>query len=515
MPQVKPGLAEATSELPAAAPRGEVQIHPGRPLLKVGAIALGIVPLILVATVSGDAATHAAGVFVFGVILLATARFMRERTPWPYPSPITTLVFYWFILYGPFTFNKFIDPTTVHRALVGSFREFHQGMTLTILSAALIAAGYIAIYPSKIIDLRSKALAGELSVVAAVALWGLSIVSRVIQFANGQFGYVATNLGQRGYSYQMILTYGGQMSLVVIAALFLEIVMDRKNVAPQVKLILGLVLTAEFIYAISVGFKGVILQTLVPVLLVMYGLRVKFPLKSIAAVFVILLFIAPGNYAYRDAVNDGKVKKGDMVNVVETSVGLTFAMWGKGPVDAIEKTWKSITHELADNLENVALILRKTPSQIPYWGSEEYRNIIPRTLFPRFLWKGKPSSENAGIITKVYREAESNSGSPTGFTGDLFMRMGMNGVIVGSFALGALLAIHMRIFSRFRSKRALIVYATVIGTTVYTSELAPLLTMLVQRSLIFGVLSVVIYHSDTWTEKLNPLKVQKVEPAHP
>lgn len=473
-------------------------IHPGRPLLKVGAIALAFVPLVLVATISGDSMIHAGMVVAYGALLLLTARLMRERTPWPYPSPITTLTFYWFLIYGPFTFNKFIDPETVHRALAGSFSEFHQAMALTLLSNAVLVAGYLVAYPGRIVDQKPRILTGVLSAPAAVVIWGLSILARGIQFINGQFGYTATNLGTRGYSYQMVLTYGGQLSLVVLSALFLEVVLQKKNVPTQVKVLLGVVLGSELIYAISVGFKGVILQTLLPALLIMLGLRVKFPLKSIAAVFAILLFIAPGNYAFRDAVNDGSVSRGDFFNVLESSIGLTFGEWGRGPADALGKTWTSVTHEIADNLENVALVLRKTPSQVPYWGSEEYRNIIPRTLFPRFLWKGKPSSENAGIITKVYREGTSNSGSPTGFAGDLFMRTGMNGVALGSMGLGLILAIHMRIFSRFRSKRSLVVYSTVVATTIYNSEFAPLVTLLVQRSLVFGFLSVALYHSVSW-----------------
>lgn len=444
-------------------------------------------------------------VVVYAALLFLTARLMRERTPWPYPSPITTLTFYWFFLYGPFTFNKFIDPDTLHHALAGSYKEFHQGMALTLLSNALIVGGYFVIFPGKIIDRRPRILAGVLSMPAAVAIWGLSILARGIQFVNGQFGYVATNLGSSGYSYQMVLTYGGQMSLIVIAALFLEVILSgRRQVPGQVKIFLATVLSAELVYAIAVGFKATILQALLPVLLVMYGLRVKFPLKSIAAVFAVLLFIAPGNYAYRDAVNDGAVARSDPFNVIESSIGLTFGAWSRGPADALAKTWTSATRELADNLENVALVLRKTPSQVPYWGSEEYRNIIPRTLFPRFLWKGKPSSENAAIITRVYRESASNSGSPTGFTGDLFMRTGTTGVVLGSFALGLILAIHMRIFSRFRSKRALVVYSTVIATTIYNSEFAPLNTLLIQRSLVFGFLSVALYHSVSWASTENP-----------
>lgn len=487
---------------------GAVSMHPGRPLLKVGAIALGFVPLVLVATISGDSMIHAGMVVVYGALLLLTARLMRERTPWPYPSPITTLTFYWFLIYGPFTFNKFIDPETLHRALGGSFSELHVSMAMTILSNALLVAGYFVVFPGRIDEGRPRILVGVLSLPAAVVIWGLSILARAIQFLNGQFGYTATNLGSKGYSYQMVLTYGAQMSLIVLSALFLEVILDKDNVPPQVKVVLGLVLGSELIYAISVGFKGVVLQALLPVLLVMLGLRVKFPLKSIAVVFAFLLFIAPGNYAFRDAVNDGRVSRGDAFSVLESSIGLTFGEWGRGPVDALGKTWTAVTHELADNLENVALVVRKTPSQVPYWGSEEYRNIIPRTLFPRFLWKGKPSSENAGIITKVYREGTSNSGSPTGFTGDLYMRTGLNGVALGSFGLGLILAIHMRIFSRFRSKRALVVYSTVIATTIYNSEFAPLVTLLVQRSLVFGFLSVAIYHSVSWASTDNPARSQ-------
>lgn len=447
---------------------------------------------------------HAGMVVVYGALLLVTARLMRERTPWPYASPITTLTFYWFLIYGPFTFNKFIDPDTVHRALAGSYKEYHQSMAMTLLSNALLVAGYLAVFPGRVVETKQRVLKGVLSLPAAVAIWGLSILARGIQFINGQFGYTATNVGSRGYSYQMVLTYGAQLSMVVLAALFLEMIVNKKAVPAQVKVLLGLVLGSELLYAIAVGFKGVVLQVLLPVLLMMLGLRVKFPLKAIAAVFAFLLFIAPGNYAFRDAVNDGSVARGDAVNVLESSVGLTFAAWGRGPVDALGKTWTSVTHELADNLENVALILRKTPSQVPYWGSEEYINIIPRTLFPRFLWKGKPSSENAGIITKVYREGASNSGSPTGFTGDLFMRTGTNGVALGSFGLGLILAIHMRIFSRFRSKRALVVYCVVIATTIYNSEFAPLNILLVQRSLVFGFLSVALYHSVSWASTDSP-----------
>ncbi|RIK10349.1 MAG: hypothetical protein DCC49_03515 [Acidobacteria bacterium] len=487
------------STLPA-----EVSIHPGRPLLRIGAVALGVVPLVLAATVSGDSMIHAGMVLVYVVLLFFTARLMRERTPWPYPSPITTLTFYWFLIYGPFTFQKFIDPDTVHRVLAGSFREFHQAMAITVLSNALMVAGYLVIFPGRLGDRQPRVVAGALSLPAVVAIWGLAILARGIQFVNGQFGYVATNLGSRGYSYQMILTYGGQLAFVVLAALFLEVVVEKKNAAPAAKILLGIVVVAELIYAVAIGFKGAILHAFVPVLLVMLGLRVKFPLKSLVVAMAFVVFIAPGNYAFRDAVNEGRVARGDVFNVLEASIGLTFGEWGRGPLDALGKTWTAMTREIADNLENVALILRKTPSQVPYWGSEEYMNIIPRTLFPRFLWKGKPSSENAGIITRVYREGSSNSGSPTGFTGDLFMRTGMNGVALGSLGLGFILGIHMRIFSRFRSKRALVVYCTAIGTTIYTSELASLSTLIVQRSLIFGFLSLALYHSVDWASAESP-----------
>lgn len=499
------------SELDAAS-ADEFKPAESRRLLTLAVVVFATIPAVWIASRNGDSATQVMLIALFGGVFIFILRVIKPRTPWPYASPVTTLAFFWFLMYGVFSVNKFIDPSTVHAALAGSYRDFHYALAMIIASTVLVAFGYFVVFPAKVKDPRPRILTGNLSIPAAAVIYALSVGARAVQFVNKQFGYLTDAKSTGGFGYQQTLTYLAQTSVMVIAALALEILLAKKAKTEQ-KVLLAFILFFEVGYAITVGFKGIVLLALLPLVLVMLGLGMKFPLKSFLVLMGVFVLIAPGNYAYRESVGKGRVDKGDFVAIASTSLSLTFSEWSRNPGEASLAVVNSMTRETSDSLENVALIINKTPRQYPYLGAEDYKQIIPRALFPRFLWKDKPLSVDAGLVTSVYRgDTVSNSGAPAGIQGDLYMRTGMNGLVIGSLALGLFLGLYCRLFQRFRSRRAAVLYATVLGTTLYNAEIAPIVVMFIQKTLVYGVVVIALYHGDKWASTLRFMRGDRVAP---
>ncbi len=308
-------------------------------MLRVGVVVLGTLPAVAVASRNAASAIQVGLIAVYLVFLLVVTKVCRSRTPWPYVSPITTITFVWFFIYGPLSINKFVDESTVHASLLGSYREFHMALAITLLSNALLFVGFLMVFPSPITDKRPRLLSGNLSVPMLVAVWALSWGARAVQFTNKQYGYLIAGdptASSGSFSYQMALTYGAQATLMVIAALALEVVLDRDHKQPTYRYLLAGAIGGEVIYTMTIGFKAVLLMTLLPALLVMVGLRAKFPMKGIVAVGLLFFVLAPGNYLFRDGVYAGKVSRGDIFSVFMSSLGYTSKAWSTDPLLAVD-----------------------------------------------------------------------------------------------------------------------------------------------------------------------------------
>jgi hypothetical protein len=108
-------------------------------------------------------------------------------------------------------------------------------------------------------------------------------------------------------------------------------------------------------------------------------------------------------------------------------------------------------------IDNLALIVQKSPAQIPYKSVLDYAEAPAVGLVPRFAWPGKP------VMVPGYEFSMQYYGRPnsvyTSFAvtniGDLYMHGGLATVVVGAVLLGLAYRLFDHLFRPERDVRAL------------------------------------------------------------
>lgn len=443
--------------------------------------------LLLVAMRGGRLVGAAALLAVYVFAAIVASNLLWKRTPWPMPPPLLAVTAFWIFSYGIAALPKFSGWRPLHNALAGHEQYLYWALLLVILGNALLAAGFFLVWPSDLDPRRTRPsrLAGRLSLLVAIAVAGVAILSKLYLVSIGRFGYLA-DFSRGGSVFRQTFTYASEFAWVVLAALAVEIAVTRegprRNKYVAVFCAVSLV---EILWVVVMGFKGYVIHTFMPAIFCLWGLRRRLPVRAVVAGAILLVLISPGNYAYRDALNSGKASRDDFVGAGSAALGYTVRAWSDDPAQNFGRLWESFTFEQADNLENAALIVYKTPSLVPYRGVEQYVMAIPKALFPRFVWQDKPVDDMAAYMTVVYRERPPTTGSPPGFVGELYMSGGLAMVVAGCLVAGALWGLVVRLFSRAPRKDLFVAGSSVIAATFSNTELDSMLTFIVHRSLLY------------------------------
>jgi hypothetical protein len=93
-------------------------------------------------------------------------------------------------------------------------------------------------------------------------------------------------------------------------------------------------------------------------------------------------------------------------------------------------------------IENLAVIVRDTPSVWPYTHGEELPRALAVAVVPRVLWPGKPQMDSATTYSRLYLKQPASIRSRTGPShfGDLYRNFGLFGIILGMALFGAVFA---------------------------------------------------------------------------
>lgn len=420
--------------------------------------------------------------------IIVARKPLWNRTPWPLPQPALILSLFWLFGFGISSLPKFFGTKPIHWDLAGHERYLYWALFLVMISNVLVVAGYLAVWPSKVGEerLRRHELQGSLSLVMVIALWLLSIASRVFLFGVGRFGYIGDlSRPESGFGQTLGLVY--ELAWLAIAALVVEL-LTSTDPSKRVKIwfVLGCISLVELSSVVVAGFKGYVVLTFAPAIAAMWGLRRRLPYKAVLGAAVIVVLISPGNFRYRDDVNAGKVARDDFLGAAQTAISYTIREFGANPIDSVVLVWNAATTQFADYLENTALILYKTPSLVPHRGAEWYFTAVPRAIFPRFIWRDKPVDDMASYMTVVYRGAVATTGSPPGFTGDLYMRTGVGGVIIGSLLTGVMLGVAIRVFSRNKKKYIFVAGAAALVSSISNTHLDSLFIYLIHRGILYS-----------------------------
>jgi hypothetical protein len=275
--------------------------------------------------------------------------------------------------------------------------------------------------------------------------WVLLGVGLIAQFGfsalTGRFGYVgnvqASVSTASGYG-QYLGIAGECVSLAVVAA---AIRAYQTRTLWAWLTLLVLFVTAIVAGAVAGGkesFVVVILAAIIPYTVV----RRRLPTGAIvAAVLFFLLIIIPFNQAYRlSARGPVTLSTGQAVAGAPAIASQVAATDISTTVFGESVSFLTVRIRAIDS---PAIIMQRTPSQIPYSNPADLLIAPVVDLIPRILWPGKPILAPGYQISQQYFDLPPTVYTSSDITpeGDLYRRGGWFPLIVGMFLLGTVIRV--------------------------------------------------------------------------
>jgi hypothetical protein len=186
-------------------------------------------------------------------------------------------------------------------------------------------------------------------------------------------------------------------------------------------------------------------------------LRGKVPWRAVAVAVVYLMVVTPGIQDYRDDLNSGAIaadERSGIGNAVFNAGSRVLTGWMRAqPADHAVRLWDHFTREYSTMSRNLAVILNRTPQEVPHLGNErlfsELLFFLPGSVLGR-------QDFNVYVYTNtVYLEGPATSASPPTQPGDFYMSGGWVSVIIGQIIVGLFLGLVWRMLVIARGGRPL------------------------------------------------------------
>jgi hypothetical protein len=325
-----------------------------------------------------------------------------------------------------------------------------RALAMTGVALTLLTAGYCA-GPRRLAVARARRVTDGIGrrftdeIRSPVVPWGLLAVGLVSQLgyamSSGHYGYVgdvaASVTSASGYG-QYLAVAGQCIPLALMAAV----------IRAYQTMTLGAWLAAVVIFAVTIaagaiaGGKVGFVVAIVAVSIAHAIVRRRLPIGSlVAAGIIFLLVIIPFNQAYRmSARGTVTLSTGQAVAtapVIARQVvasDLSLAVLGQSA---------SYLAQRIRTIDSPAIIMQRTPSQIPYASPAQLLISPVVGLIPRILWPGKPILAPGYQISQEYYQLPPQVYTASDVTpeGDLYRHGGWLPLIAGMFLLGCLIRI--------------------------------------------------------------------------
>ena len=275
--------------------------------------------------------------------------------------------------------------------------------------------------------------------------WRLLGIGIVSQFAyavlTGHFGYVgdvaASVTTASGYA-QYLAVAGECVPLAVMAAAIRAYRTRTLGAWVVLAVIFGAAIAAGAVAGGKESFVVAILAVIIPRTIVHRRLPVG---GIVAAIVIFLLIIIPFNQAYRTSargtvtLSTGQaVAAAPAIASQVVASDLSPAVFGQS-VSYLAKRIRTI--------DTPAIIMQRTPSEIPYANPAQLLISPVVGLIPRIVWPGKPILAPGYRISQEYYQLPPQIYTSSNVTpeGDLYRHGGWFPLILGMFVLGCLIRI--------------------------------------------------------------------------
>ena len=315
-------------------------------------------------------------------------------------------------------------------------------VALAILALTLTYAGYYAPWwrravrrlpqVSPAVPAQAPWIALGLIYVVGVLARGVVVLDRGATFASLDLQELLTD------DFNVLLQLGGFSQFAVLLA---GVYAFRRNrVRPRVvALILAVVAPIEAVFTVAFGAKHVFAFLLVG-LAGLYNYRVRRlgGLRFVLAVAAVVVVMFGTVTTYRSRINQGVLERPTgIASLVTAPFALAAELAEAGPGEFLDTALRTLVNRQTSG-ETVASILAYGDMvDLEVTGVD--LALIPAFAFvPRAIWTDKPAPFSPQV-SSAFRGVEGNRASfGITHTGDLYLRYGLPGVVIGSLVLGLL-----------------------------------------------------------------------------
>ncbi|MEK6274454.1 MAG: O-antigen polymerase [Actinomycetota bacterium] len=299
----------------------------------------------------------------------------------------------------------------------------------------------------------------------------MGLFSLLVLVATGSFGYVRDfdTGGPLGPWTEWVVASRGGLDVALAFAAFRAFGMsDRARARPDLVLLAVLVIL-QFGEGLLHGSK---VQYILPRLLVVVFIYALFhhrmPIKWVLVFVIATALSVPVTEQFRVISSQSSAER----NAAALVVGA--ASETVQDIDGSTAMALDTLNRRARQIENVAVILRDTPSVFSHTNGNALPNALAIALVPRVLWADKPIFDGGRSFPQLYLKQATNSRSNTGpsHIGDLYRNFGLVGVILGMGLFGAIFAALGRLTDRGGVRTLFIVAFTVAALTRVEDSLA-------------------------------------------
>jgi hypothetical protein len=227
-------------------------------------------------------------------------------------------------------------------------------------------------------------------------------------------------------------------TLSVIVAAISHATMPSRGSRPT----LIALLLAQLSIGLASGDKTAFLLPLISVLVVQCGVG-RFPRKWIlAGLALFVVVVVPFAATYRQTVRTGTHSLGVGDATRSAPAVLQSVIQPTHLVTTAQDSTAYLGARLRE-IDNVAIIMQRTPSGIPFAGTKEVLKAPLIGVIPRAVWPGKPLLTTGYQFNQEYYNAPATvfSSSAVTSTGDLYRHDGLLAVLVGMAGIGLLIRV--------------------------------------------------------------------------
>jgi hypothetical protein len=321
-----------------------------------------------------------------------------------------------------------------------------RGLWLVAVGMTALAIGYFVgpgqsargIAARRVAALSQRFTADVRSGAAPWILYAVGLIARLAStVTTGQFGYVgeASSAVSSATGYGQILAVLSLCCPLAVAAAAIQLYRERLRGARITLIILFL---AELGFGAAAGGKESFVIAVLAIVIPRSAARQRLPKAALVGVaLAFLIIVIPFNEAYRSVARSGSITLTPRQAVAAAPGILRQTVTGHQIVTVLPDSVDYLFQRTRE-IDNPAIIVQRTPGQIPFLSSADLITAPVADIIPRAIWPTKPIMATGYQFSQQYYGLSSTLYTSSAITpiGDLYRHGGWIPVIAGMFLLG-------------------------------------------------------------------------------